>query len=418
MFRRFVVLIASTIAVCAAADNNVKVVEEIAAKVNGDIITRGELDKKRLEIEAEAKRSGLSGPRLQQAVSEYSANALRDQIDTLLLVQKGKDLNMSVDSDVTRRLAEIQVQQKISDPDKFQAFIRENTGMSYEDFKLQMKNQMLTQRVIGQEVMRNIVVPEAEMQKYYDEHKSEFMRKESQVFLSQIVISIEGKSPDQIAVAEKKAKDLAARAQKGEKFNELARDNSDDVETAKNGGQIGPMSKGLMDKAIEDLVFNAKKGFVTDPIRRPNSFLILKVDERYEAGQAAFEEVKNELQDRLTQPKMEGKVRVFLTTLREEAFLEIKEGYADSGAAPAKDTRWKDVAQLKPQTTTKEEVAARRKRHLLWVIPAGTVKETAPVGKPAPAAAPAAAAPAGGAPAAAAPAADKPADLAAVPEKK
>ena len=418
MFRRFVVLIASTIAVCAAADNNVKVVEEIAAKVNGDIITRGELDKKRAEIEAEAKRSGLSGPRLQQAVSEYAANALRDQIDTLLLVQKGKDLNISVDSDVTRRLAEIQVQQKISDPDKFQAFIRENTGMSYEDFKLQMKNQMLTQRVIGQEVMRNIVVPEAEMQKYYDEHKSEFMRKESQVFLSQIVISIEGKSPDQIAVAEKKAKDLAARAQKGEKFNELARDNSDDVETAKNGGQIGPMSKGLMDKAIEDLVFNAKKGFVTDPIRRPNSFLILKVDERYEAGQAAFEEVKNELQDRLTQPKMEGKVRVFLTTLREEAFLEIKEGYADSGAAPAKDTRWKDVAQLKPQTTTKEEVAARRKRHLLWVIPAGTVKETAPVGKPAPAAAPAAAAPAGGPPAAAAPAADKPADLAAVPEKK
>ena len=189
MFRRFVVLIASTIAVCSAADNNVKVVEEIAAKVNGDIITRGELDKKRLEIEAEAKRQGLSGPRLQQAVSEYAANALRDEIDTLLLVQKGKDLNISVDSDVTRRLAEIQVQQKISDPDKFQAFIRENTGMSYEDFKLQMKNQMLTQRVIGQEVMRNIVVPEAEMQKYYDEHKSEFMRKESQVFLSQIVIS-------------------------------------------------------------------------------------------------------------------------------------------------------------------------------------------------------------------------------------
>jgi parvulin-like peptidyl-prolyl isomerase len=414
MFRSFVVLIASTIAVCSAADNNVKVVEEIAAKVNGDIITRGELDKKRGEIEAEAKRQGLSGPRLQQAVSEYSANALRDQIDTLLLVQKGKDLNISVDSDVTRRLAEIQVQQKISDPDKFQAFIRENTGMSYEDFKQQMKNQMLTQRVIGQEVMRNIVVPEAEMQKYYDEHKSEFMRKESQVFLSQIVISTEGKTPEQIAVAEKKAKDLAVRAQKGEKFNELARDNSDDVETAKNGGQIGPMSKGLMDKSIEDLVFNAKKGFVTDPIRRPNSFLILKVDERYEAGQAAFEEVKNELQDRLTQPKMEGKVRIFLTTLREEAFLEIKEGYVDSGAAPAKDTRWKDVAQLKPQTTTKEEVAARRKRHLLWVIPAGTVKETAPTGKPAPAAAPAAAAPA-----AAAPAADKPADLAAaVPEKK
>jgi len=416
MFRRFVVLIASTLAVCAAADNNVKVVEEIAAKVNGDIVTRGELARKRLDIEAEAKRQGLSGPRLQQAVTEYTANALRDEIDTLLLVQKGKDLNISVDPEVTRRLAEIQVQQKISDPDKFQAFIRENTGMSYEDFKLQMKNQMLTQRVIGQEVARTVIVPEAELQKYYDEHKSEYMRKESQVFLSQIVVSTEGKTPQQVAVAEKKAQDLAARAKKGEKFNELARDNSDDVETAKNGGQVGPMTKGLMDKPIEDLVFNAKKGFVSDPIRRPNSFLILKVDERIEAGQAPFEEAKNDIQDRLTQPKMEGKVRIFLTGLREDAFLEIKEGYIDSGAAPAKDTRWKDVAQLKPQTTTKEEVAARRKKHLLWVIPFGTVKDTRTKGAIAAPAKTSAPAPA------ADKAPDKPADKtpdpAAVPEKK
>jgi parvulin-like peptidyl-prolyl isomerase len=404
MFRSFVVLIVSTVAIGSAADN-VKVVEEIAAKVNGDIITRGELARKRGEAEAEAKRQGLSGARLQQALDDYSANTLREEIDTLLLVQKGKDLNINVDADVTRRLAEIQVQQKIADPDKFQAFIRENTGMSYEDFKLQMKNQMLTQRVIGQEVARTIAVPEAESQKFFDDHKAEYIRKESQVFLSQIVISVEGKSPDQVAVAEKKAKDLAARAKKGEKFPDLARDNSDDVETAKNGGQIGPMSKGLMDKLIEDLVFNAKKGFVSDPIRRPNSFLILKVDERVEAGQAAFEEVKNEIQERITQTRMEGKVRVFLTGLREDAFLEIKEGYVDSGAAPAKDTRWKEVAQLKPQTTTKEEVAARRKRHLLWVIPAGTVKDAKPKAKTAAAQTPA-------------PAPDKPTESAAVPEKK
>ena len=409
MFRRFVALIASTLAVCSAADN-VKVVEEIAAKVNGDIITRGELARKRIEAEAEAKRQGLSGPRLQQAVDDWAANALREEIDTLLLVQKGKDLNISVDSEVTRRLAEIQVQQKISDPDKFQAFIRENSGMSYEDFKLQMKNQMLTQRVIGQEVARAVVVTEAEAQKFYDEHKSEYMRKESQVFLSQIVISTEGKSPAQVAVAEKKATDLATRAKKGEKFNELARDNSDDVETAKNGGQIGPMTKGLLDKPIEDLVFAQKKGYVSDPIRRPASFVILKVDERFEAGQAPFEEVKGEIQDRLTQTRMEPKVRVYLTSLREDAFLEIKEGYVDSGAAPAKDTRWKDVAQLKPQTTTKEEVAARVKRHLLWVIPAGTVKQTKVPDSIAP--------PKTAADKAPAPAADKPGELAAVPEKK
>ena len=66
-------------------------------------------------------------------------------------------------------------------------------------------------------------------------------------------------------------------------------------------------------------------------------------------------------------PQMEPKVRDFLTQLRQDAFLEIKEGYVDSGAAPGKDTRWQDVAELKPQTTTKDEVAARQSKKLLGV---------------------------------------------------
>ena len=381
------------------ADNppGVKVVEEIAAKVNGDIITRGELEKKRMESEAEARRQGLSGQRLTEAVKEYAANALRDEIDQLLLVQKGKDLNINVDNDVTRRIAEIQLQQtaqhpELADPDKFQSYLREQTGMTYEDFKQQMKNQILTQRVIGQEVMRNITIPEPEMQAYYNDHKEEFVRKEAQVFLSQIVMSTEGKSPEQAAAAEKKAKDVAARAKKGEKFSDLARDFSDDVETGRNGGYIGAIPKGTMDKSIEDVVFKEKKGFVTDAIKLRNAYLILKVEDRFEAGQASFEEVKDKIQDALLQPKVEPKARLFLSHLREDAFLEIKEGYVDSGAVPGKDTRWKDVTALKPQTITKEEVAARRRKKILFLIPYGYAKDTKTESKaaePAPAVAPA-----------------------------
>jgi len=387
---RFVVLIAASLAAASAADNvNVRVVEEIAAKINGDIITRGDLERKRAEVEAEAKRQGITGNRLAEVVKEEAANALREKIDTLLLVQKGKDMSISVDGEVTRRLAEIQVQQKISDPDKFHEFLAQQTGMSFEDFKQQMRDQLLTQKVIGEEVGRRIAVPEPEMHKYYDEHKTEFVREE-QVFLSQILISTEGKTAEQAAAAEKKAKDLVARAKKGEKFADLARDNSDETETAKNGGYVGAMKRGLMDKPIEDVVFKGKKGDITDPFKRPQGFLILKVEDRFAAGQASFEEVKEEIQNRLVQPKMEPKVRELLTRLREQAFLEIKEGYIDSGAAPGKDTRWKDVATLKPQTTTKEEVAARRKKKLLWVIPYGTAKSA----KTTPATSPAAASPA------------------------
>jgi parvulin-like peptidyl-prolyl isomerase len=377
---------AASLAAASAADNvNVRVVEEIAAKINGDIITRGDLERKRAEVEAEAKRQGITGARLAEVVKEEAANTLREKIDTLLLVQKGKDLSINVDGEVTRRLAEIQVQQKISDPDKFHDFLAQQTGMSFEDFKQQMRDQVLTQRVIGEEVGRRMAVPDPEKHKYYDEHKTEFVREE-QVFLSQILISTEGKTAEQAAAAEKKAKDLVARAKKGEKFSDLARDNSDETETAKNGGYVGAMKKGLMDKAIEDVVFKGKKGDITEPFKRPQGFLILKVEDRFAAGLASYDEVQEEIQNRLVQPKMEPKVRELLTRLREQAFLEIKEGYTDSGAAPGKDTRWKDVATLKPQTTTKEEVAARRKKKLLWVIPYGTVKnsKTAPAASPAP----------------------------------
>src|SRR5258708_4289013 len=124
------------------------------------------------------------------------------------------------------------------------------------------------------------------MQKYYEEHKADYMRKESQVFFSQIVISTEGKTPEQAAAAEKKAKDVAARGKKGEKFADLARDNSDDVETAKSGGYVGAMPRGVMDKTIEKVGFKEKKGAVTDPLKLRQSFRILKEEEPFTASHA------------------------------------------------------------------------------------------------------------------------------------
>lgn len=371
-----IVLIAAIAPLAQAAD--VRIVEEIIAKVNGDIITRGEMEQARTRLMEEAKSQGLTGAQLAEVVRNQDKNALRDQIDQLLLVQRGKDLDVKVDADVTRRLAEIQSQSKITDPDKFHDYIREQTGMSFEDFQQQMKNTLLTQKVIGEEISSRISIPEADLRKYYEEHQKEFVREE-QVFLSQILISTEGKTPAQVAAAQKKAADLVTRARKGEKFSDLARQNSDDPATAKDGGQLPPYkrSEHLLVKEIEDLVFQQKRGYVTDAIKLPQYLLILKVDDHYEAGQASFEEVKEQITQKLAEPKMEPKVREYLTNLRQNAFLQIKDGYVDAGAAPGKDTRWKDVIQLKPETTTKEEVAAKRKRKLLKVIPLGTAKSAA-----------------------------------------
>jgi len=386
MFFKFVVPGLAVVAMAASAQTaaapNVQVIEEIVAKVNGEIITRGELEEKYKEIEMIAAQSGLKGQARDQKVKEARTDVLRGEVDNLLLVQKGKDMpGMTVDAEVTKYFNSWQTQLKYNDENKFHEFLQQQFGRSFEELKEQKKRELLAQRVIGYEVVQKISVPEADLQKYYDEHKAQYMRDE-EVFLSQILISTEAKSPEQIAVAQQRATDLASRARKGEKFSELARDNSDDPETAQNGGYLGAAYKRTdLRPELATIVFSDKavKGYITDPIKlaAPSGFLIIKVEEHYAAGQASFEEVREEVQQAIVGPKMEPKVRDYLTKLREQAFLQIKDGYIDTGAAPGKDTRWQEVAQLKPATTTKEEVLSSSKAHkkVLGVAIPGTTAE-------------------------------------------
>ena len=358
-----------SLVLCASAvPAEVGLVEEIIAKVNGDIITRSEVERSRRQLETELKQRGISGPALQKELTDRERDLLRERIDQLLLVQKGKELSINVDPDVSKYLAELQVGAKIADPDKFQAFVREQTGQAFEDYKGDLKNAFLTQRVVRQEVGGRITIPRAELEKYYNENKQKFVREE-RVFLREILVSTEGKDAAGVAAAEKKAKDLVARARKGERFGDLARENSDAL-TKEKYGELGAFKRDELSEAIRDAVFDKERGHITDPIKIQNGFWIGRVEEAHKAGQAAFEEVENEIMEQLYMPKFQPQVREYLTKLRQDAFLEIKEGYVDTGAAPGKSTKWTDPAQLKPETVTKEEVVNRgRRKRLLWLVP-------------------------------------------------
>ncbi len=351
-----------------ALASDIKIVEQIVAKVNGEIVTATDLAHNRRQLEEALRQQGMSGERLENELKTREKDGLRDRIDGLLLVQEAKQLEINVEGDVTKRLAEIQRNAKISDQDKFHDYIREQTGMSFEDFRQEIRNDLLKQRLLGQEVGSKINVPRAEIEKYYEEHKNEFMRDE-RVFLSEILISTTGKDEKEIPALEKKAKDLAERARRGERFTDLAKDNSD-ADSAQAMGVVGSFTRSQLSAQLANIVFAQDRGFVTDPVRIPNGFLILRVDEKHTAGLASLDEVQNEIQQKLFEPKFEPAVREFLTKLRTDAFLEIRDGYVDSGAAPGKDTHWMEPGQLKPETVTKEEVANRRYRpRLLWLIP-------------------------------------------------
>lgn len=360
-----------------AADNDpnvptshFKVVEQIVAKVNGDIISQDELQRLDQQLARQLRTEGDNGEQFQQDYQRQRKNVLRDRIDELLLVQEGKNLDIKVDPEVTKYMANLQLQSGIADTDKFHDYIRKESGMSYEDFVAEAKNHFLTQAVIGSEVARHINFSDEQIKHYYETHQKEFI-KDEKVYLSEILISTEGKDAAGIAAAKKKAEQVALEASRGERFSDLARNNSD-AATAKSGGMLAQSGykKGELAPILENAVWNLPKGAVTQPIRIPTGFEILKVDDHTKKGLEPLAEAKDEIENDLYGKAIQPKVRQYLTSLREKAFLEIKPGYVDTGAAPGQNTAWVEQAKLKPETVTKAEVE-QRKRHkrLFGVVP-------------------------------------------------
>jgi parvulin-like peptidyl-prolyl isomerase len=353
---------------CALFAAEVTVVEQIVAKVNGDIITTAELDRARRGMLEEARARKIPQAEIDKMLPEQERNILRDKIDALLLQQKGKDLNISVDTEISKYVADLMVRLKLANQEDLAKMIQEQTGQTFEDWKSDMRNNMISQRVVRQEVGSKVNIKKEEVAKYYEEHKAEFVREE-EIYLRELLLITDDKTPAEVAAIEKRAKDIVARARKNERFSNLVREFSQS-QTKESDGDIGWMKKGSLNPQIEALVFTGNKGFVTDPIKLPNGFLILRVEDVHKAGQAELEQVENEIMEKLYMPRFQPAMREYLTKLRMDAFLEIKEGFIDSGAAPGKNTAWTDPAQLKPETVSKEEVASRRRmKRALWVVP-------------------------------------------------
>ncbi|MCX6624451.1 MAG: SurA N-terminal domain-containing protein, partial [Acidobacteria bacterium] len=140
------------------------------------IITRGDLDRGRKQLAETLRGQGVTANQLQEALDKRSADILREKIDDLLLVQKANQLSVNVDAEVSKYIGDLQLRVKIADPEKFHDWIREQSGQTFEDYRQDVKNGMLKQRVVQQEIGRTINISKADSQKYYNEHKSEFNR--------------------------------------------------------------------------------------------------------------------------------------------------------------------------------------------------------------------------------------------------
>jgi peptidyl-prolyl cis-trans isomerase SurA len=308
-----------------------QVIEEIVARVNNEIITTSELERSREQLEEEVRQdcANCSPEKLQAKTADKAKDLLRDLIDQALLAQRGKDMGISVETQVIKHLDEIRVQNNLESMEALQKKVEEQ-GSSFEDFKGNIRNGLLTQEVIRREVQGDILIDHAEVQKYYDAHKDEFKRPDM-VYLREIFVSTDKKTDEERPKLEEKAKSLLDRVKKGEDFGELAKHFSDG-QTAKQGGELGGFERGQLDSKIEAIVFKLNRNDMTDVIETKNGFMVLQVEMRYEAGTQPMDKVEGEIMNRLYMEKTGPALRVYLKKLREESYLYLKAGYVDTAA--------------------------------------------------------------------------------------
>src|SRR5580693_3287446 len=168
-----------------------QVVEEIIARVNNQIITKSEYARSKDQLRDEAKQQDPNNA--DKLYADKEKDVLRDLIDQQLLLEKGKDLSITGDTDLIKQLDQMR---KSMNLDSMEALEKEaeKQGISWEDFKQTQRNQIITRKVIGEEVGGHLSINKEDEQKFYDEHKSEMEQPEF-IRLSEILVAPKATSP-------------------------------------------------------------------------------------------------------------------------------------------------------------------------------------------------------------------------------
>jgi len=357
------VLIASACLPALAAG---QVVEEIITRVNNQIITRSEFERSKDQLKDEVKQQAPKDP--DKTYADREKDVLRDLVDQQLLLDKAKDLGITGDTDLIKQLDKMRKDMKL---DSLEELEKEATkqGVSWEDFKQNMRNQILTQKVIGEEVSGHLSVSKEEEQKFYDDHKNE-MEQPEYIRLSEILVAPKAVTPPPapaaapgtppvasdpnvppaaapaaqpvvdeaanaaaLSAAEAKANDLLQQIHAGATFEDIAKRYSDGP-SAGDGGALGTFERGKLAKSIEDETFAMKAGSITGVVHTKQGYVILKVVDHQMAGIPPMKDVLPKIQDALYYQKLQPALRAYLTKLREEAYIKYAPGYVDTGASP------------------------------------------------------------------------------------
>jgi parvulin-like peptidyl-prolyl isomerase len=321
----------------AQEEGTARVVDEVIAQVNTEVITLSALRREMSEAArglAQARNIPLE--QAQAEVAKRQAEVIATLINEQLLVQKGKELGMAeeVEAEVNRRMLDVMKQEGMKTLEQLEAAMNAS-GVSPASVRASMRSEIMKQFVFGQEVDRKIYwgLPEAEIKAYFEKNRDKF-RKPETLTISEIFLSTVGKDDAQVSA---RAADLVKQLRAGGDFKAVAMVQSEREEAGqrvapKTGGKLGQFALSeVSNPAVLAAVKDLKAGQIADPIKIENGYIILRVDERTPAGEATFDDRK--VREAITVERMPKEREAYLATLMRDAYVEVAPAYRESVAA-------------------------------------------------------------------------------------
>jgi parvulin-like peptidyl-prolyl isomerase len=283
--------------------------DRVVATVNNDVITWSEL-RKSIALENKALLSGLTDSDKEQKIKEIEKPFLNNLIDVKLQLQEAVRLGFTVSPPETNEAIN-DIKRKFNLTDESLHEYLKADGFTLKEYRSRLREQILLSKVIRYEIMDTILVTDKNIDEFYEANKEKY-RQDVKVRIKQILFT------DTNSL--QKAEEVFQRIKKGEDFEKLASEFSED-ESKTFGGDLGYVSRGSMVKEIEDVAFSLKVGEVSKPFQSSKGIHIIKIEDRLEnaAGEKVREQIKRELFEKAYQSKFEN----WLKELREKAYIEI-----------------------------------------------------------------------------------------------
>lgn len=298
---------------------NLRFANGIAAIVEDKVITVDDIRREISPLVQQIQRESRSEREFNQKIEELQDDVIQNLIDRVLIVKEfRKDEKKRIpEGFIDKHIADIQAEQFDNDRSKFLAYLR-SRGTTLREYRKEVEEEIIYGYMRQQQRKSYTIVSPVRMETFYKENRDRFYQEDS-VHLRLIQFNRKNGETDEELRA--KTLEVTGRFQRGEKFEDLAKEYSQDSRRTK-GGDWGWMKRSDLKKDFSEPVFGLKKGEITDTIMLPDGAFLLYAEDRKYAGIQPIDEVRETIERMLIQQMTNVSQERWLERLRRNGYVK------------------------------------------------------------------------------------------------